>query len=414
MTIHRPAFILPVVLVVVGLLAVVMAGFLFFVRAELSGAQAQRDAQQARLAAWSGLEELTTVLREHGDDPSAWWDVPQQFRHALVWSPAYTREDDPVRKMGSRDGLFEQVAPPVAWRYSIVASNLDGPRDTIRFGITPEAGKLNLNTATDEEIERLLTPLLLDLGLQNAPELIAALLDWRDEDDLARPGGAENEYYTNLEPGYYTKNGRLDTLEELLLVKGWSAAVLYGEDVNRNGLLDPNEDDGDASFPYYDNADGVLNPGIAPFVTVWSREPRQSAGGVPGGGQMQAQEGLIDVNTASARVLEAVLGTAAAAALVALRNELPIEQRQDANWISQAVGPGVYDQFKDRLTARSLQFHVEIVGYGDHTRLARRYEWIVERRGSLVQVLYHRDLTALGLAWPLDDDTVVVQSSAGF
>ena len=31
-------------------------------------------------------------------------------------------------------------------------------------------------------------------------------------------------------------------------------------------------DDGPDSFPYYDNADGILNPGIAPFLTVWSRE----------------------------------------------------------------------------------------------------------------------------------------------
>lgn len=414
MTRWRRAIVLPVVLVVVGLLALVMAGFLFFVRAELSGAQAQRDAQQARLAALSGLEELTTILREKGDDPTAWWDVPEKFRHALVWSPAFDREGDPVRKMGSRTEIREQPSPAVAWRYSIVAPNVDGARNTIRFGITPEAGKLNLNTAELEEIERLLTPLLTDLGLENAPELIAALLDWLDEDDETRPGGAENEYYTTLEPAYYTKNGPLDTVEELLLVKGWTAAAIYGEDVNRNGLLDANEDDGEASFPEYDNADGVLNPGIAPFVTVWSREPQpagQGGGGGTGGGQSQVKEGPLDVNTASPRVLAAVLGTEAAAAIVSLRNELSADQRKEPTWISQAVGPAVYDQFKDRLTTRSLQFHVEIIGYGDHTRLARRYEWIIERRGSLVQVLYHRELTALGLAWPVDDDTVVIQGS---
>jgi len=47
--------------------------------------------------------------------------------------------------------------------------------------------------------------------------------------------------------------------------------VLFGEDYNRNGLLDPNEDDGDESFPP-DNADGELYRGVEPFLTVWSRE----------------------------------------------------------------------------------------------------------------------------------------------
>jgi hypothetical protein len=37
-------------------------------------------------------------------------------------------------------------------------------------------------------------------------------------------------------------------------------------------MLDPNEDDAEETFPAYDNADGELQRGIAPFLTVWSRE----------------------------------------------------------------------------------------------------------------------------------------------
>ncbi len=403
------AMILPVVLVVIGLLAMVMAGFLFFVRAEVAGARVQQDVAQARLAAESGLQELITILREHPDDPTAWWNVPDRFRNALVWSPAFDRENDPVRKLGSRKEILQQSNPPAAWRYSIVAPNLDGPADSFRYGITPEAGKLNLNAASDEEIEALLLPLLGDLGLENAAELVACLLDWRDEDDDVRPGGAESEYYTRLEPGYYPKNGKLNTLEELLLVKGWTAAVLYGEDTNRNGLLDQNENDGDASFPYYDNRDNKLDLGVAPFLTVWSREPRRSGGG-QGQGQTQVKEGLININTAPLRVLQVIMPAEAAAAIVTARAELSGEQLKDVQWVRGVIDPGTYDQIKDKITTRALQFHVEILGYGDHTRLVRRYEWIIEMRGSLAQVLYHRDLTALGLAWPIDDDTFVVST----
>jgi hypothetical protein len=124
--VRRRWLILPVVLVLVGLLALTMAGFMFFVRAELAGTQARRDAQQARLAAESGLEELITVLRASRDDPTTWYDVPDRFRHALVWAEGFTREEDPVRNMGSRKEILAESTPGVAWRYSVVAQNPDG------------------------------------------------------------------------------------------------------------------------------------------------------------------------------------------------------------------------------------------------------------------------------------------------
>jgi len=401
----RPAFVLPVVLVLIGLLALTMAGFTFFMRAEIAGAQAQRDGQQARLAAESGLEEVKLLLRKSRDDPSAWWNAPERFRHALVWSERYTREEDPVRKMGSRKDILALANPIPAWRYSVVAEDLDGLPGTIRYGITPEASKLNLNSASDAEIERLLTPLLLDLRIENAPELVAALLDWRDADEDVRPGGAEAEYYNTLQPPYLPKNGPLDTVEELLLVEGFNAAVLYGEDVNRNGILDANEDDGDARFPYYDNADGVLNRGIAPYVTVWSREV---------GADKKNKAGLVNINTAPLLVLEALDGMApeGAEAIVARRAELDTATLQSPNWPLQegVVDAAGFAALQKRITTKALQFHVEIVGYADHTKLARRDEWVIEMRGPLAQVLYHRDLTPLGLAWPVDDETVVVTS----
>ncbi len=490
---RRPALILPIVLVLIGLLAVTLAGFTFFVNAEIAGLQAHRDALQARLAAESGLEELITILRTGRDDPGVWYDVPDRFRHALVWAETYARDEDPVRKMGSRKDILESRQPAVAWRYSVVAQNLDGLPQTFRFGITPEAGKLNLNSASEDEITRLLVPLLQELQVGNAEQLVDALLDWRDADDDVRAGGAENEYYTNLQPAYVAKNGPLDTLEELLQVKGWTAAVLYGEDTNRNGLLDPNEDDGDLSFPYYDNGDGILNHGIAPFVTVWSREPRATSQQPPPGGSTEREqqgereqgpypgeedgsfpespwpsgadeteagdkssgrssapppgrrgattpgteqpatspgaptgpggalaqgtgsqmyEGPINVNTAPLRVLAALDGmpAGAAEAIVARRQELSPEALAEPDWLvtSGTLDAGTLALIADRLTTRALQFHVEIVAYGDHTKLARRYEWIIELRGSVAQILYHRELTGLGFAWPVDDDTLIV------
>jgi type II secretory pathway component PulK len=246
------AFVLPVVLVLIGLLALTLAGFMFFVRSELAGAQAERDSEQARLAAESGLQEVIATLRTELPNPAAWHDAPDRFRHALVWSEGYDRQSDPVKQAGNRQEVLASKRITPAWRYCVVAPNLDGIQDTMRFGITPEAGKLNLNAASEGEIERLVTEVCIELQIENAPELVACLLDWLDDDDETRSGGAEADYYSTLSPAYRPKNGPLDSLEELLLIKGWSSAVLYGEDTNRNGILETNENDGDAAFPYYD------------------------------------------------------------------------------------------------------------------------------------------------------------------
>ena len=60
-----------------------------------------------------------------------------------------------------------------------------------------------------------------------------------------------------------------------MMVRGMTGPILFGEDWNRNGILDANENDGDTSFPP-DNGDGQLDRGLYPFLTVWSSESNSS------------------------------------------------------------------------------------------------------------------------------------------
>ena len=528
----RKAIILPVVLLMIGLLALTMAGFIFFIRAEAEGITAFTDGQQARLVAESGLEQVIALLREERDNSSAWFDVPDTFRHALVWARDYERDSDPVVEQGSRKDYLdsgEEISP--AWRFSVVAPRYDGPEKTMRFGLTPESAKLDLNNATEQQLTQLIEPLLIDLEVENPQELLNALFDWRDEDaDTREGGGAENEYYNELEPAYNAKNGPFDTVEELLLVRGFSAAILYGEDVNRNGILDENEDDGEDSFPYYDNADGILNYGIAPFLTVWAREadvcldnkqrislyadaatiqaqmvmydatededdvegeevgiplsaetqaflatiagntsviqqmnsvadlyaggddegyvaegdpndPNEAGTGGGTSAELMASPvtleelpylmdrfsvrsadsagqpiyGLVNINAAPIRVLMTVPGMDAesAAAIVAGRGEVDAELLLTPVWlvITETLDAGTFKRIAPYITTKAYQFHVEVVGYADHLKISKRLEWVIEMVGPLAQVKYHRDLTRLGLAWPLDSETVIVEGN---
>ncbi|MCA9020180.1 MAG: general secretion pathway protein GspK, partial [Planctomycetaceae bacterium] len=148
----------------------------------------------------------------------------------------------------------------------------DAASKTIRFGLTNESGKLNLNILASEEEEEEGDAVNRLMYIPNMTEdIAAAILDWIDDDDETRSYGAESDYYETLETPYFTKNGPLESLDELLLVRGVTPELLYGEDTNRNGILDFNENDGDATLPN-DNADGVLNAGWCEYFTVHSRE----------------------------------------------------------------------------------------------------------------------------------------------
>jgi len=131
------------------------------------------------------------------------------------------------------------------------------------YGLVDEASKLNLNTATTNMLEML---------PRMTPELAAAIIDWRDADSNVSLGGAENETYNQLQPAYNCKNAPFETVDELRLVYGATLDILYGEDANMNGVLDPNENDGNSSLPD-DNHDGRLDPGVFEYVTIYSSQP---------------------------------------------------------------------------------------------------------------------------------------------
>ena len=81
-----------------------------------------------------------------------------------------------------------------------------------------DAGSLvNVNTATQQQLQ------LLPLD-QNQ---VDCLLDWRESKPDPRTDGAKDGYYNSLSQPYNAKLGLLDTVDELLLVKGWTAQTLY-------------------------------------------------------------------------------------------------------------------------------------------------------------------------------------------
>ncbi len=155
--------------------------------------------------------------------------------------------------------------------------------------VTDEAGKLNVNTVTREQLMAL--PYM-------ETQIADAILDWRDDDENPRSDGAESGYYQNLPFPYTIRNGPVKTVRELLQVRGMTKDLLYGEDLNLNGQLDYTEADGELSPPV-DNGDGYLDEGWIAYLTCYSYEKNVDADGQnrvninqADEGQLQSQLGL--------------------------------------------------------------------------------------------------------------------------
>ncbi|MBI3869119.1 MAG: general secretion pathway protein GspK [Verrucomicrobia bacterium] len=240
-------FVLVAVLVVVLLASMVAISLLFTMRAEESATSSMASSEQAWAAAMSGVEEVMRVVKSAPAGTTEWLDDPKSFQDRLV----------------SEDGADR-------WYFTVYSpANEDAVRD-MRYGVTDEASKLNLNAAH--------TPELLRLPRMTQP-LVEALRDFIDNDASARSDGGEEE--ESADPGrlsYRVRNGALNTVEELLLVRGFTRSVVYGEDANMNFRLDPNEDDGDQTPPA-DNSDGRLDMGLSRLVTTFSYDLNTDARG---------------------------------------------------------------------------------------------------------------------------------------
>jgi len=116
---------------------------------------------------------------------------------------------------------------------------------TLRVAVSDLGGRLQVNalgSGAKEEYRQIWLRFLLSgrfavAGADEAEDLLDALADWIDEDDEERHGGAEAAYYQGLSPPYSCRNGPLSTMEELLLVKGMTRAILFG-DAEHEGLID--------------------------------------------------------------------------------------------------------------------------------------------------------------------------------
>lgn len=196
------------VMLVVVVLSMMAAGFAYSMRVELKLARNSSVESDMELLGRSGIELARYVLGQQLAIPSeAAYDA---FNQKWAGGPG-----------GTNDVLAE---------FSLENNRLGPGSFTVH--ISDLEGKVNINTAARPLLERALE--LFGAGIGEASSILDSIEDWRDKDAIPHLSGVESEYYLGLPKPYVAKDGPIDDLSELLLVRGITPELYWGpEGTNR-------------------------------------------------------------------------------------------------------------------------------------------------------------------------------------
>ena len=103
---------------------------------------------------------------------------------------------------------------------NVLAASIVGEDGDASYGVrvASESGKVDVNLVGEE----VLLEILRKGGLpeEEAEGVRDAILDWRDEDDVPRPRGAERAEYGQMTEPITPRNGKMRGIGELMYVKG--------------------------------------------------------------------------------------------------------------------------------------------------------------------------------------------------
>ncbi len=196
-------------------IALIIVMISIFVLTMLAGAFAYSMKVETRLARNANSEvELEWLGRSAVE--CARWELAQQF---LIAQEPYDGLDQ--KWAGGEGGIGTTNSPLADFQHLIETK--DG---SATWTIVDLERKANINIANEAMLQQGLLVMGVDAG-QMTP-IVNSILDWIDPDDNTRLQGAERDFYQGLTPPYFAKNGPIDDLSELLLIKGITPELYYG------------------------------------------------------------------------------------------------------------------------------------------------------------------------------------------
>jgi general secretion pathway protein K len=302
------------VILVIWIVVILMAmvgEFTYSMRTEINITRNFKEEEESYQLAISGIEQAKLELLLVNDLRGIYFNEDK----VLILDPEEAEEEVlPERKRELGGGSFE-------------------------YTITDEDGKMNINTATQEQLKSV----FLDSGVEaeEVDEIVDSILDWIDTNDLHRLNGAEEDYYQSLDEPYSCKDAKFETIEELLLVRGMTPEIFYGSHSEKIEQEETEEDE-----PRYS--------GVANLLTV-------------------VGSGRVNINTSPEPVLVSVLGNAVANNIILQRETAPL---------FIAVTNGKVD---------SEYFTITSTGENLDGSIKRTIKTIVQRKPNNIVTIYWND-----------------------
>lgn len=312
-------------ILIIGLIVAVTLQFNTSMRSELVAAANLKDGVILGSIAKSGFNYALAVLFEDGASESGF---------------------DTLREAWADSGVLSANS----------ASMFDGAHFQVQ--IKDDSGRIQINQLVNQKGEfntkqkELLTRFLkseqFDLEEEEVQVIIDSIKDWIDPDNDVMDLGAESAYYEGLGEPYSSRNAPLESLEELLLIRGMTKEVFYGTEENL---------------------------GISNHLTVLGSEG----------------DGKININTADPLVLRALsdrMDEDRVQNMVKYREEEEDDALKDPIWYQKVPGMSDVSIDADLITTSSTYFEIKSEGFKG--TMSKRVKGAVERKEGTIKILSWR------------------------
>jgi general secretion pathway protein K len=197
---------LVIVMISIMVLTMLAAGFAYSMKVETKLARNANSEAELEWMGRSGVEYARWVLANSLANPTQPYDSLDQ-----PWATG-------SGSLGPTNAPIGEVENP-----------LNIGHGTVNWKITDLESKFNIN-ASEQILQQVLPQALTLMGVAagEATPIVSSIIDWIDADDQTHVEGAESDYYHNLTPPYEAKNGPIDDISELLLIKGITPEIYYG------------------------------------------------------------------------------------------------------------------------------------------------------------------------------------------
>ncbi len=430
------------VLVLIGLLSMLSLSLMYRMNAAATSSATTLPSEQAWAAALSGLDRAVSVVSDPTRTSLGWLDNPTEFENQLVYNDGIDQWYFSVFRQGNlASGEIAYGVTDEASKLPLTLTNvlqmMEVPNMTLPVAETladfVDSDSVTRDNGAEQDLYNLmpvaysipnrpvsfLDELLLAQGVTashlygedanrnhklDLNENDGDALSPTDNQDGALAGGL-NRYFTlhardwNVDqlnqPRVNINNPQLELSETELdeeLISFLQAKRTAKQPINSLvSLIGATITVTDAGNNNREYSSGVTEDNFSDLLDSYTINPNPIL------------PARVNINTAPANILSQIPGIdeTIATAIVSTRTTVTPEKSQSIAWLIEAgvLGIDQFAQLEPYLTARSFQYHIQVIGYGIPSEKYRVLEAIVDLIGPSPRIIYLRDLTKLGIPY---------------